>query len=161
MSEHSGNDEKFTVAETEVGAKANAKNTNTRVSFISVVEFCIIDCTMGDEVKTYVIVGDKVIIHTEREYYRKDLARISYVEKMLKEPLILGLKDLNVLKWRRNFVPNSFDYPIDTTVSWYLNIYFSDGQKPVKICGCNNYPRNFEGLLNLLNIEIIKEVKHL
>ena len=36
---------------------------------------------------------------------------------------------------------------------WELKIFFSDGHKPMKICGSNSYPYNFNKFLELLGIE--------
>ncbi|MGN8679331.1 hypothetical protein ACTNEA_11420 [Oscillospiraceae bacterium HCP3S3_F4] len=36
---------------------------------------------------------------------------------------------------------------------WELEIFFSDGHKPMKICGSNSYPYNFNKFLELLGIE--------
>ena len=131
-----------------------SKDINSKLNYISQIEFSITSYLVGCEDKTFVILGDKVIIHTEREYRKKDFDKISYDEEICKERIVSGLQTLNVLKWRRNYVPPNFDFPICVTVSWYLNIYFSDGHRPVKICGCNNYPHNFEGLLKLFDIDV-------
>ena len=111
-------------------------NFNDNLSFVSKVEFGINSFRAGSEEKTYILEGDKVITEMDKDH------------------LLNGLAKLNIGEWREEYAPKSFDIAIRDTFSWYLNIYFSNGAKPVKIDGCNNYPYNFAKLLELFDIQL-------
>lgn len=52
-----------------------------------------------------------------------------------------------------NYDPRRFGYEVLNGTQWELEIFFSDGHKPMKICGSNSYPYNFNKFLELLGIE--------
>ncbi len=134
-----------------------SKNINSKLHSVSRIEFSITSCLEGCEEKTYIIVDDKVIAHTKRERWKDDFSKTSYVEEMCKESFIFGLTELNLMKWRSDYSPQTFNYPICNTASWFLKIFFSNDHRPVEICGCNNYPRNFEGLMKLFDVKIVEK----
>ena len=128
---------------------------NANLPSVCRVEFNISGYATGFEERTYVIAGEKVITTANSECYTKPPEPSEYEdEEMDKETLLDGLADLHIGEWRREYDPKHFDFAICDGVSWYLNIYFSNGQRPVKIDGCNSYPYNFERLLELFNIQL-------
>ena len=147
---------------TEVGgtyttsaAEWRAQKIHASLFSIFKVEFSINGYSTGLEERTYFIDGDKVTTTTGRVSYKKPPELVKYKdEEMDKDTLISGLADLHIGEWRREYNPKHFDFAICNGVSWYLNIYFSNGQRPVKIDGCNAYPYNFERLLELFKIKL-------
>lgn len=70
-----------------------------------------------------------------------------------KEEFLDGLRELHIGEWRSNYDPRRFGYEVLNGTQWELEIFFSDGHKPMKICGSNSYPYNFNKFLELLGIE--------
>lgn len=66
-----------------------------------------------------------------------------------KEELLDGLHRLNIGKWRRSYDNRDI---LDGT-QWEINIFFSDGHRPVRIWGSNAYPDNFNNFLALLGVK--------
>ena len=136
-------------------AEFRAERINASLPHIFKVEFSINGYSTGYEEKTYFIDGDKVTTTTDRAYYNTPPEPLDFEdEEMDKDTLIEGLADLHIGEWRTEYDPSRFDIAICDGVSWYLNIYFSNGHRPVKIDGCNAYPYNFERLLELFDIQL-------
>lgn len=70
-----------------------------------------------------------------------------------KEEFLEGIRGLHIGEWRRNYDPRRFGYEVLDGAQWELEIYFSDGHKPVEKYGSNSYPYNFKKFLELLGIE--------
>ena len=137
-------------------AELRAEKFNANLPYICRVEFNVNGYFRGYEERTYVIKDDEVITFADTcsstmppaEPFDDD------EEEMDKETLFDGLARLHIGEWRREYAPTRFDIAIRYSFSWNLNIYFSNGAKPVKIDGHNNYPYNFEQLLELFNVEL-------
>ena len=63
------------------------------------------------------------------------------------------MADLYLGEWRKNYDPSRFGYAVLDGTQWHLYLYFSNGHKPLKIHGSNDYPYNFDRLLDHLNID--------
>lgn len=63
---------------------------------------------------------------------------------------------MHIGEWRSNYDPRRFGYEVLDGTQWELEIFFSDDHKPMKICGSNSYPYNFNKFLELLGIELME-----
>lgn len=64
-----------------------------------------------------------------------------------------GLRELHIGEWRSKYDTSRFGYFVLDGTQWELEIFFSNGHKPVKKCGDNAYPYNFDRFKELLGIE--------
>ena len=136
-------------------AELRAEKIHANLPFIFKVEFCINAFSIGCEEKTYFVDGDKVTTTVNRTSYKMSPEHTEYEDEEIdKDTLISGLADLHIGEWRSEYAPLHFNFSISDGVSWNLNIYFSNGHRPVKIDGCNAYPYNFERLLELFDIQL-------
>ena len=133
-------------------AELKAEKFNANLPYVCRVEFEIHGYLSGCEERTYVIEDGKVI--TKAYMHIPTIPSEEQFCDLDKDTLINGLADLHIGEWRREYDPMRFDIAIDDGFTWYLNIYFSNGARPVKIDGCNNYPYNFAELLELFQIEL-------
>ncbi len=133
-----------------------AEKFNAKLPYLYRVEFNINGYFTGYEEKTYVIDGDNVTTEVSRASYVKPSDALDCDDdiEMDKEALLEGLAELHIGEWRRTYDPKRFDIAVCDGFTWYLNIYFRDGHRPVKIDGCNDYPYNFAALLELFNIQL-------
>ena len=63
-----------------------------------------------------------------------------------KDELLEEIRTAHIGKWKKRYVNNRI---LDGT-QWELEIYFSNGHKPVKIYGSNDYPVNFDRISTLM-----------
>lgn len=75
-----------------------------------------------------------------------------------KEEFLDGLYDLHIGEWRNKYDLRRFGCMVLDGTQWELEIYFSNGHKPVKIYGDNAYPYNFDRFQELLGIERDEEL---
>ena len=135
-------------------AEKKAMDFDDNIPFINKVEFCIGGYFNGYETKTYTIDDDKVRINIEHSLILKPSNLGDYeIEEMDKDFLLNALKDLHIGEWRRNYSTKRFGYWVCDGTQWHLEIYFSNGHKPVKIYGDNAYPYNFDKVLELFEVE--------
>lgn len=135
-------------------AEKKAMEFDENVPFINKVEFCIGGYFNGYETRTYTIDGDTVHTNIEHSLILKPSNIGDFeIEEMDKDYLLETLKDLHIGEWRRNYNTRRFGYMVCDGTQWHLEIYFSNGYKPVKIYGDNAYPYNFDCVLELFEIE--------
>jgi len=135
-------------------AEKKAMDFDNNIPFIHKVEFCIGGYFNGYETKTYTIDGDKVHTDVEHSLILKPSNIGDYeIEEIDKDYLLNALKDLHIGEWRKNYSTKRFGYLVCDGTQWHLEIYFSNGHKPVKIYGDNAYPYNFDKVLELFEIE--------
>ena len=136
-------------------AELRAEKFNANLPHVCRVEFSINGYFTGYEEKTYIIDDDTVTTEVSRACYTKPADALDCDDaEMDKDTLIEGLADLYIGEWRREYDPKRFDIAVCDGFTWYLNIYFSNGARPVKIDGCNDYPYNFSRLLELFDIQL-------
>ena len=136
-------------------AELRVEKFNAKLPHLCRVEFNICGYFAGYEEKTYIIEDDKVDTKIRRASFRMPLDPSDFEDaEMDKETLLEGLADLHIGEWRREYDPKRFDIAVCDGYSWYLNLYFTDGHRPVKIDGCNDYPYNFSDLLELFDIQL-------
>ena len=127
---------------------------DANIPFINKVEFCIGGYFGGYETRTYTIDGDKVHTDIEHSLILKPSNLGDYeIEEMDKDYLFESLKKLHIGGWRRNYSTKRFGYLVCDGTQWHLEIYFSNGAKPVKVYGDNAYPYNFDKVLELFEVE--------
>ena len=134
-------------------AELKAEEVNANIPYLCRLEFSIGGFFGGFETRTFIIAGDAV----KEEFTHTMMLEPSYMydpdEEMDKESFLEGLEDLYIGEWRTNYDPSRFGYVVMDGTQWHLDLYFSNGYKPVKIHGSNAYPYNFDRLLDHLNID--------
>lgn len=66
------------------------------------------------------------------------------------EDFFQQFSELHIGEWRKNYNLRRFGYDVLDGEQWSLELYFSNGHKPVKIYGDNAYPYNFDSLQDLI-----------
>lgn len=139
---------------TPSAAEKKAMDFDDNIPYINRVEFCIGGYFGGYETKTYTIEGDKVCTYVEHSLNLKPSNfDDSEIDSMDKEEFFEQLENLHIGEWRKHYNTRRFGYYVCDGTQWSLEIYFSNGHKPVKIYGDNAYPYNFKRLLELFEIE--------
>ena len=134
-------------------AELKAEEFNANIPFISKVEFCIGGFFDGFETRTYTIDGDNIHMDVEHSLILKPSNLGDFeVEKMDKDSFFEGIAELHIGEWRKNYNPKRWGYYVLDGTQWHLHIYYSNGSKPVKIHGDNDYPYNFDKLQELFGI---------
>lgn len=101
--------------------------------------------TFEDE-KTYLDIDDPFESESSKKHYRCVLPHH-------KELFLQSIKGLYIGEWLPKYNVERFGYIIYDGTQWELKIYFSDGHKPFKVYGDNNYPYNFDDLYGLLSFD--------
>ena len=131
-----------------------ALDFNKSIPYINKIEFSIGGYFGGYETKTYTIDDDKIHVDVERSLILKP-SNIgdAEIEEIDKQEFLEAFKDLRIGEWRRKYDTYRFNIAVMDGTQWHLEIYFSNGHRPVKIYGDNAYPYNFDRLLELFEIE--------
>ncbi|MBE6635441.1 MAG: hypothetical protein E7617_04500 [Ruminococcaceae bacterium] len=102
---------------------------------------------------TCAVEGDKVrfekSIYKDYSYTEKDI----YEFDMDREDFISKLSRIHIGEWLDCYSPYRFKSFMSDGISWSLSAEYSDGRKPYKVCGSNDYPYNFRKLLSLFGDE--------
>ena len=135
-------------------AELKAEEFNANIPFISKVEFSIGGFFGGFETRTYTIEGDNIYMDDEHSLIFKpsNLEDVE-IEETDKDSFLKGLADLHIGEWRRNYDSSRWGDTVLDGTQWHLYIYYSNGRRPVKIEGSNDYPYNFDKLQELLGID--------
>ena len=135
-------------------AELKAEEFNANIPFISKVEFCIGGFFGGFETRTYTIEGDNIYMDDEHSLIFKpsDLGDVE-IEEMDKDSFLKGLADLHIGEWCSNYDSSRWGDAVLDGTQWHLYIYYSNGHRPVKMEGSNDYPYNFDKLQELLGID--------
>lgn len=135
-------------------AEKKALDFDNSIPYINKIEFSIGGFFGGYETKTYTIDENEVHTYVEHSLIPKpsnfDDSEIAEIDK---REFLEALKDLHVGEWRKKYDTYRFNIAVMDGTQWHLEIYFSNGHRPVKIYGDNAYPYNFDRLLNLFEIE--------
>lgn len=124
------------------------------ILYINKIVFTIGGFFGGYETRTFTIKGDKV--HAEitpspiADFVAFDNTPI---EDMDKEEFLELFKDLHIGEWRSKYDFRRFGCYVMDGTQWELEIYYSNGHRPVKTHGDNVYPYNFDRLLELFGVE--------
>lgn len=136
-------------------AELKTEEINANIPHVCKVEFSIGGFFGGFETRIYTIEGDIV----KEDAQHTMMLPPSYMydpdpdDEIAKEDFLDGLLDLYLGEWRKSYDPSRFGYVVMDGTQWHLDLYFSNGHKPVKIHGSNAYPYNFDRLLDVLNID--------
>jgi hypothetical protein len=136
-------------------AEQKAMEFNDNIPYIEKIVFSIGGFFNGFETKTFTIDGNKVKAHHNRSFTSKK-PNNDECEKIKKEAFFEQLKSLNIGEWRRKYDTLRFNIAIMDGTQWDLEIYYSNGRRPVKIHGDNAYPYNFARLLDLFEIVYVE-----
>ena len=107
----------------------------------------------GYETRTYTLDGRQLNLDVEHSLILKPTN--IYIEPdypCSKEAFLDGLRELHIGEWRSKYDLRRFGCMVFDGTQWELEIYFSSDHKPVKICGDNAYPYNFDKFQELLGI---------
>lgn len=116
------------------------------ISSINKIVFSIGGFFDGYETRTVLLDGEnlRMIIEHPLHPERREVAL-----SMTKHEFLNGLRELHIEGWKSKYI----DPDILDGTQWELEIYFSDGYKPVTIAGSNAYPTNFAELERLFGVE--------
>ncbi len=91
--------------------------------------------------------NEEIIVFRTDEQYGKE---ILFAEK---EAFLEALKKARIGTWKRNYVWDDPEYIICDGVWWRLELRFRNGKRAVKREGSNNFPEEFDTLLDALKWE--------
>ena len=135
-------------------AELVATDIDENIPFISKIEFCIGGFFGGFETRTYTIYPDRICMDVEHSLILKPSnLGDTELEEIDREYFLECFRDLHIGEWRKNYTPRRFGFEVLDGTQWHLYVYFSNGHKPFKIEGSNDYPYNFDKLTELFNIE--------
>lgn len=130
---------------TPSAAERKAMKFDENIPFINKVVFSIGGYWEGYETKTYTIKDDKVHTYVEHSLNLTP-SNIGEIEPMDKEYFLNSIEELHIGEWRRRY-----DSDVCDGTQWELEIYFSNGRRPVMFYGNNAYPYNFDSVLSLFD----------
>ena len=135
-------------------AEQKAVDFEENISDISKLVFSI-DRFFGDyETRTYTFDDKQMYLDVEHSLILKPTNfDIELDYPCRKEPFLNGLCKLHIGEWRSEYDLRRFGRMVLDGIQWELEIYFSNGHKPVKIYGNNAYPYNFGKFQELLGFE--------
>ena len=136
------------------GTEQQADAFDASISSISKMVFSIGTCFAGFEIRTYRLDEMHLYMEIEHSHYRKPSnLEIPPDYPVDKATFLDGLMNLHIGEWCSHYDIERFGYCVCDGKEWSLEIWFSDGHKPVKFDGSNAYPYNFNDLLRLLDID--------
>ncbi len=135
-------------------AEQKSLDFDNSIPYINKIEFSIGGFFGGYETKTYTIDTDKVRVDVEHSLIPKP-SNIgdAKTEEIDKQEFLESFKDLHIGEWRKKYDTYRFNIAVMDGTQWHLEIYFSNGHRPVKIYGDNAYPYNFNRFLELFEIK--------
>jgi len=103
--------------------------------------------------KTTITINEKIHKYAEHSLALQPAPPPNYDSNyaMSKEEFFDELSKLHIEEWRKNYNLKHFGYEVLDGEQWSLELYFSNGHKPVKIHGNNAYPYNFDNLKDLID----------
>ena len=113
---------------------------------IKEIKFLIGGFFQGHSYHTINIDGDKVTKRITKIHLDKDYIDHSF--EINKEELIEGLIELDLGGWKRKYE----DYLVCDGTQWELELHFYNGHRTKHFYGSNQYPYNFNSLLQVLDV---------
>lgn len=86
-----------------------------------------------------------------------DISFLRRPQKPSQAELLEGLSELHIGECLRNYSIERWGFLFLDGTQWFLKMEFSNGHKPVRIDGNNDYLYNFNQLLSLLGIEDVQQ----
>ena len=115
---------------------------------LHILRFSIGGFFEGHTVRTYTVIGDKVMM--EEEHFPIEESPVpSEYEPWPAEAFIEELKNLHIGEWKQDYMN---PYVLDGT-QWSLEIEYSNDRTPVEISGSNAFPYNFDDFMELLGMD--------
>ena len=134
-------------------AERKAMEFDDNIPYINKVVFSIGGYFGGYKTNTYTVIDDKIYVTTEHSLDIEANDGYNTIEPLDTEEFLEQLESLHIGEWRKNYNTERFGYTILDGTQWSLDIYYSNGHKPVEIYGSNAYPYNFDSALELFGIE--------
>lgn len=135
-------------------AEKKAADFTARIPLIDKIVLEIGGFSDGNEIRTVTFENEKTYLDIDDPFEADSSKRhCRYVLPHHKELFLQSIKGLYIGEWLPNYNVERFGYIICDGTQWELKIYFSDGHKPFKVYGDNNYPYNFDGLYELLSLD--------
>ena len=135
-------------------AELKAADFEENIPAISKLVFSIGGFFGGYETRTYTIDDERLYLDVEHSLILKPTnLNIESDYPCSKDEFLDGLRELHIGEWRSKYDLRRFGCIVLDGTQWELEIYFSNGHKPVKIYGDNAYPYNFDRFQELLGIE--------
>ena len=135
-------------------AELKAADFENNISTINKLVFTIGGFFGGYETRIYTLNDEHLHLDVKHSLVLKPIN--FYIEPdypCSKDELLKGLQELHIGEWRSKYDLQRFGCLMLDGIQWKLEIYFSNGHKPVKISGDNAYPYNFDRFQELLGIE--------
>lgn len=135
-------------------AELKAADFEENIPAISKLVFSIGGFFGGYETRTYTLDDEHLYLDVEHSLILKPTNfNIEPDYPCGKDEFLDGLRELHVGEWRSKYDLRRFGCMVLDGTQWELEIYFSNGHKPLKIYGDNAYPYNFDRFQELLGIE--------
>lgn len=135
-------------------AEIKVAQFDANIPYINRVEFGIGGFFSNQEIRIYTIEGNNISLQGDNCVISKPAESNEFeVEELDKDAFLEGLSELHIGEWRRHYDPKRYGYAVLDGTQWYLHIYYSNRTRPIKIAGSNDYPYNFDRLLDLFEIE--------
>ena len=122
------------------------KLNSNHISSINKISFNIGGYFDGYETRTVLLDGEDLHM-TVTHSLHPEVREIAL--SMTKDAFLNHLCKLHIEGWKSKYINSD----ILDGIQWDLEIYFSDGYKPVTIVGSNAYPTNFAELERLFGVE--------
>ena len=131
-------------------SELKAEKFDESIPLINKAVFLIGGYFSGYETRTITLDEKHLYMDVEHSIHPKPSNfKIECDNPLTKSEFLDGLYKLHIGEWRRRYNNNDI---LDGT-QWELEIYFSDNRKPVKIYGSNEYPYNFNELMDMFGVE--------
>lgn len=134
-------------------AELKAAAFNENVFAIREIKLSIGGFGSGDEMHTITMKGThpcQIVKRSERRVPFE--SAVETVIPIKKERFLAAIQQLHIGEWRRSYDASRFGVIILDGIQWDVQFLFSNGHRPVKIGGDNNYPYNFGEFLKLLGV---------
>lgn len=138
---------------TPSAAEKKALGFDSNIPYINKVEFCIGGFLDGYRRIIYTIDGDTVHTETDSPFDPIPIFGEDEDEELSKEDILSSLEEMHIGEWLKLYDCKRFGRHILDGTQWHLYLYFSNGHRPVKIYGNNDYPYNFYRLLDLFHLD--------
>jgi len=137
----------YTPSQSEIKAMEFANN----IPYIEKIVFDIGGFFDG-YTKTTITINEKIHKYVEHSLAFQPAPPPNYDGNyaMSREEFFDELSELHIEEWRKDYNLRRFGYAVCDGEQWSLELYFSNGHKPVKIYGDNAYPYNFNRFQDLI-----------
>ena len=129
------------------------KEFNDRLKAVQSIEISYGACLGYRDIRKITFDGNKIVFDKDLcgMFLPPDKIKEKLYEGMTKETLLEDLADLHIGEWKKTYDnPNVLD-----GIEWHVDFKYTDGKKR-GFGGCNRYPYNFYGFLDIMQIAPIE-----